>query len=69
MNSSSAPSEVVWDPGPLTQAQRTGVACVSCHKRWPLPQARVGVLPDQRPVYACRGCAKVPWASRSVEVP
>jgi hypothetical protein len=46
----------VFDPEPLTAAQRSGRACVSCSKRWPRPRIRVGWLPDGSPVMACDDC-------------
>lgn len=48
--------EIVFDPEPLTAAQRSGRACVSCSKRWPRPRVRVGRLPDGSPVMACDDC-------------
>ena len=51
--------ELVFDPEPLTAAQRNGRACVACRKRWPRPRIRVGRLPDGRAVMACEDCAPV----------
>ena len=43
----------VIDPQGLTDAQRAGLACVYCHKRYPRPNVFVGCLPDGTPVFAC----------------
>lgn len=67
-DAAAAPT-LIWDPEPLTAAQRCGDACVVCSKRYPRPTARVGVLghlgetvrPDdietRQAVYACAECA------------
>ncbi|MEQ4718077.1 hypothetical protein [Nonomuraea sp. B19D2] len=49
---------LTFDPEGLTWAQRDGDACVVCHKRWPRPRVRVGVLPDNSAVLACGDCAE-----------
>ncbi|GAA3216445.1 MULTISPECIES: hypothetical protein [Nonomuraea] len=49
---------LTFDPEGLTGAQRDGDACVVCHKRWPRPRVRVGVLPDNSSVLACGDCAE-----------
>jgi len=46
-----------FDPGVLTAAQRQGDACVVCHKKWPRPRVRLGLLPDGQGVFACDDCA------------
>jgi hypothetical protein len=53
----SRSNEFTFDPGVLTTAQRYGDACVVCHKKWPRPRVRVGVLPDGSRVLACADCA------------
>jgi hypothetical protein len=46
-----------FDPGVLSAAQRQGDACVVCHKKWPRPRTRIGLLPDGQGVFACDDCA------------
>ena len=40
----------------LTQAQREGRACVSCHKRFPKPTVPVGRLVTCEVLYRCPEC-------------
>lgn len=64
----AAVEQLVWDPEPLDDAQRTGDACVVCGKRWPRPITPVGVLgrsdtdslfdvTEPTTVYSCAECA------------
>lgn len=53
----SRTSELTFDPGALSAAQRVGDACVVCHKKWPRPRVRVGCQPDGSGVFACADCA------------
>ncbi|GAA3950564.1 hypothetical protein GCM10023085_36480 [Actinomadura viridis] len=46
-----------FDPGVLSAAQCQGDACVVCHKKWPRPRVRAGLLPDGQGVFACDDCA------------
>ncbi len=48
---------VIIDPESLTTPQCLGLACVACHKRFPLPRVPVGTLPDGTIVRACEDCA------------
>lgn len=48
---------VVFDATALTGTQRSGMACVSCSKKWPRPRRVVGVLPDGTSAKACTDCA------------
>jgi hypothetical protein len=50
-------SELTFDPSVLSAAQRSGDACIVCHKQWPRPSVRVGRLPDGAGVFACADCA------------
>ncbi|MCT9933941.1 hypothetical protein N5079_27390 [Planotetraspora sp. A-T 1434] len=52
------PIMLTFDPAGLTITQRDGDACVVCHKKWPRPRIKVGVLPDNTPVHACDDCAE-----------
>ncbi|WP_131740431.1 hypothetical protein [Actinomadura roseirufa] len=61
--------EPTIDPGVLDNAQRRGVACVVCRKRWPRPRVRVGRLPDSSGVFACAECAPAPPAPREPRGP
>lgn len=67
---SDARAPITFDPAALTGAQRTGIACVLCHKRWPRPMTVVGTVPAPSvpagadgtgaagdPVLACEDCA------------
>lgn len=47
----------VFDPAPLTGAQRSGDQCVTCWKTWPRPEVPVGRMPDGTTVRACKECA------------
>jgi hypothetical protein len=58
-----------FDPGALTAAQCQGDACVVCHKKWPRPRARVGLLPDGRRVLACDDCAPALPRPRGPQAP
>lgn len=62
----SRTSELTFDPGALSAAQRVGDACVVCHKKWPRPRARVGRLPDGSGVFACADCAPALPVPRAV---
>jgi hypothetical protein len=48
---------LVFDPSGLSPRQRRGRACVVCQKAWPLPEVKVGRLPDENEVYACWDCS------------
>nr|WP_084265524.1 hypothetical protein [Actinomadura macra] len=61
--------EPTVDPDALTDAQRTGDACVVCRKKWPRPRIRVGRLPDASGVFACDDCAPAPPAPRTARGP
>ncbi|MQY02958.1 hypothetical protein ACRB68_09930 [Actinomadura sp. RB68] len=65
----SRTSELRFDPSALNAAQRHGDACVVCHKRWPRPRVRVGVVPDGTGVFACADCAPALPAPRRAARP
>jgi len=47
------------DATALTTAQRAGVACVSCHKKWPRPSVPAGHLANGQLLYRCDDCVVV----------
>jgi hypothetical protein len=63
----SGADELTFDPGALSAAQRSGDACVVCHKMWPRPHVRVGRLPTGSGVFACADCASALPGSHATE--
>lgn len=43
----------------LTRAQRDGLACVSCRKRFPRPTVPIGQVASGEVLYRCPECAVV----------
>ncbi|GAA0407176.1 hypothetical protein GCM10009530_69290 [Microbispora corallina] len=60
---------LTFDPDGLTMTQRDGDACVVCHKKWPRPRVKVGLLPDNAPVLACDDCAEALLPPQEGNVP
>lgn len=61
--------DLLIDPACLDERQRDGDACAVCSKAWPRPEVRVGHLPDDRSVYACRECATAFPSARETPAP
>jgi hypothetical protein len=60
---------LTFDPAGLTPVQREGDACVVCHKKWPRPRVKVGLLPNNAPVHACDDCAEALLPAPEGKVP
>ncbi|RMI37920.1 hypothetical protein EBO15_34500 [Actinomadura harenae] len=66
----TGPTQRVFSGAGLSRAQRKGIACASCEKRWPRPHILLGTLADGSPLYVCADCAgALPKEQKPVPAP